>query len=118
MTEEPKAKEAAKSGDEAIIEFINPDPHFKCYSNSAQIVTTFWDFRFNFGEIVRVEKAERKLIIEQQATIVMSPQHAKALASALLRNLEAYEKQFGEIKSPPQEQREQGTAEAESTPRA
>ncbi len=80
------------------------------YANNAEIETSVWDFRLTFGEL---RKAGSKLVAEQSATIIMSPQHAKALAGVLASNVREYEKKVGEIKLP---MREEAPQPARQTP--
>ena len=68
----------------------------------ASIRTSVYDFAIEFGEVDKIEinKNQADMYVELKAGIVMSPQHAKAFFNILKKNLEEYEKQFGEIKLP------------------
>lgn len=82
------------------IQFITSDKYIKMYSNSVQLTVTPWDFTFSFGEI---KLPMEKPTVENQVGIVMSPQHAKALANILVGHVREYEKKVGEIKLPTEE---------------
>jgi Protein of unknown function (DUF3467) len=69
------------------------------YSNSAQLEVTPWDFTIVFGEIIR--SPDQPPQVEQQVSVVMSPQHAKALLGVLANNLQEYEKKVGGVISLP-----------------
>ncbi len=51
-----------------------------------------------FSEITAASEGSLKII--QNATVAMSPQHAKSFARSLTGQLNAYEQQFGEIRLP------------------
>ena len=79
------------------------------YANNIFIRTTPWDLQLIFGEILSVD--ERKLVIEQQLAINLSPQTAKSLLDVLDGQIQAYERQFGEIRyNPIQPQTEEPSA--------
>jgi len=65
------------------------------YINSAFIQASLYEFMFKFGL-----KTDQKKDAESVAIIRMSPQHAKVLGKLLVKNVEAYEKDVGEIKLP------------------
>jgi hypothetical protein len=70
------------------------------YANNTMIAMSTFDFSLIFGEITG--SIEGRLQIEQHTKIIMSPLHAKVLAKIFADNVDAYEKQFGEIKVPGQ----------------
>ena len=63
------------------------------YINSAFIQASLYEFMFKFGL-----KTDQKKDPESIAIIRMSPQHAKVLGKLLVKNVDAYEKDVGEIK--------------------
>ena len=65
------------------------------YINSAFIQASLYEFMFKFGL-----KTDQKKDPESIAIIRMSPQHAKVLGKLLVKNVDAYEKDVGEIKLP------------------
>lgn len=65
------------------------------YINSAFIQASLYEFMFKFGL-----KTDPKKDPESMVIIRMSPQHAKVLAKLLIKNVDAYEKDVGEIKLP------------------
>lgn len=65
------------------------------YINSAFIQASLYEFMFKFGL-----KTDQKKDAESVAIIRMSPQHAKVLGKLLVKNVDAYEKDVGEIKLP------------------
>lgn len=67
------------------------------YSNFALITHSPSELIVDFARILpNVPKAR------VHARIIMTPMHAKLLLRALSENIENYEKQFGEIKTPDQ----------------
>jgi hypothetical protein len=82
-------------GDE--IEHSESADFMKVYANSAQVQTSVWDVRLIFGEM---EVTQGRATVENSLMVIMSPQHAKALASALSNNIISYEQKIGEIKLP------------------
>jgi hypothetical protein len=75
------------------------------YSNSANVEATPWDFRIVFGELQKTGAGQISKI-EQHVAVTMSPQHAKALLGVLHKNVTEYEKHVGEIKLPPDPQKD------------
>lgn len=82
------------------------DSHFTAYSNALQVHITNWDFQFEFGEMQPV--SSETVQIRPVATLIMSPQHAKAMAGILSKNVAQYEKDFGEIRFEPADQKQTG----------
>ena len=69
------------------------------YSNSAEIGTSLWDIRINWGEIK--EATKERILVKHLATVYMSPSHAKAVAELLNEKIKEYEETFGPIPSRP-----------------
>jgi hypothetical protein len=71
------------------------------YCNNAQILTSSWDFNFEFSQLVPIpsEREGEPPVVSKNAVqrIVMSPQHAKAFSNILKQNVEQWEQQFGEL---------------------
>src|SRR5258706_14617568 len=65
------------------------------YVNQVQVTSSVFDIRLNLAEMIQEESGE--MALDEVATIVMSPQHAKALFLLLGSNITRWEKQFGEI---------------------
>ena len=65
------------------------------YVNSVQLVGTQWDIRIMFSALAG--DPQNGLRYEARAAVVMSPEHAKALAAALTQRIEQYEKANGVI---------------------
>jgi hypothetical protein len=72
------------------------------YANNANFKTSLWDLTIDFGVIVG-QSSTGGPKIQDVATVIMSPQHAKIFVEVLARNIQGYEEQFGEIPRPPQE---------------
>lgn len=87
-----------------VTSFSLPAPSSAAYCNGVQITISEWDVTCMFFHSVPVpgggpgEEAnvERRLV----HGVVMSPQHAKALALVLGRNVENWEARFGAIALP------------------
>jgi hypothetical protein len=91
------------------IEMRQSETFVSLYANNVSLRTTAWDIQLTFGEIQSVD--ERTLVIENQLAVNLSPQQAKALANALSGQVQAYERQFGEIRyTPIQPQTEESSA--------
>lgn len=69
---------------------------FNLYSNEIQIALSVFDVTLQFNHNVPDNK-------EVLGNITMSPQHAKALMSALVQNISKYEELFGTIPQPTEE---------------
>jgi hypothetical protein len=76
------------------------------YVNGLAIYYSPWDFSLMFlrglpseSPIERTESGELRFNVNYRIAqgVVMSPQHAKAMLSALAKNVEAYEREHGEI---------------------
>lgn len=76
------------------------------YVNGLAIYYSPWDFSLMFlrglpseSPIERSESGELRFNVNYRIAhgVVMSPQHAKAMLSALAKNVEAYEREHGEI---------------------
>ena len=67
------------------------------YSDFAIIGKNAMGFSFDFGQ--RMPSGDSISIVSR---IAMSPQHAKIFSEILRKNIELYEKNFGEIKTPNQ----------------
>lgn len=78
------------------VRFTRPADYPTAYANNAQVTMSNWDFRIDFGEVVSAD--DKEIVIQQRIGVVMSPQHTKALAQVLTKNVEEYEKSFGELK--------------------
>lgn len=101
MAQEPEAPGLEAPGPEGpgpgeLIEWIKGQQEVpSVYANHVQVSTGPWDFVIMLGEIVRLDDgdvAARKIV-----QITMSPQHAKAMAEVLARQIARYEERFGEL---------------------
>ena len=77
---------------------LSPD-YVKIYANQSEFALTPWDLQIQLG-FVHGEGAG--LVIEEVASLAMSPQHAKAFALAVITNVKLWEQTYGEIKLPRQ----------------
>jgi len=76
---------------------IMPDyPTPEAYANNTEVSYTIYDFLMRFALI---DNEGKKPVVNMR----LSPQHAKVLAMILNSNVEAYEKQLGEIVLPKRE---------------
>ena len=75
-------------------------PEFRVvYANSVRFAAAPWDLSLVFGQTI-VDQVD-DLHIEDRVTVTLSPQTARAMADILNKNLEDYERQFGEIRYTP-----------------
>ena len=65
------------------------------YANTAQGAYTPWDVQITFG---RLDTLDNEPAIAELVTVVMSPQHAKALLRVLESAIRGFEGKHGEIK--------------------
>ena len=70
------------------------------YCNNVNILPSFWDFTFEFSQMVPLgqqEDGSPLLSHEPVERLVMSPQHAKAFSEALVNSINQWEQQFGQL---------------------
>jgi hypothetical protein len=71
------------------------------YTNDTQVQLSPWDVRLIFGIIDRPPSADNPTIhVTAVGEVRMSPQHAKRVATILLRQLKTYEETVGPIPQP------------------
>ena len=87
------------------------------YANQIQVGFTPWDIQMMFRNVYIVDTG--KTTIENVATIIMSPQHAKVMTQILIQHIMDYERQHGVItlNLGQSEDDEQGEAEVEEKPK-
>jgi uncharacterized protein DUF3467 len=69
------------------------------YTNTARVTSSFYDVQIVFSEVRQTGPSE--VTTRAHVAVVMSPEHAKALAEALNTTIEQYEAQFGKLRSVP-----------------
>ena len=74
--------------------------HVSIYVNQSEFGITPWDVHIMLGKIQGT--TPEGFALEELATVIMSPQHAKAFMYALASNLQIWEDQFGSIQLPQQ----------------
>ena len=72
------------------------------YVNSAQVRVTPYDFQLLLGQTTEPGPGNT-IVVNNLVTVVMSPQHAKALADILSRHVQAFEILMGQIQVGPRE---------------
>jgi hypothetical protein len=93
----PQAKGGGKT--ERAIELRRDEHHVTAYSNTAAVAIGFFEIRIAFGEIV--QSGPEKLVLDNNVTVIMSPEHAKRLVTVLETNVRQYEERFGKIRDMP-----------------
>jgi hypothetical protein len=68
------------------------------YANTCRVGIGPWDIRISFGQVVEI--APGRSVNEDEVTIIMSPQQAKAVLQGWKESIERYEAAFGEIPNP------------------
>ena len=68
------------------------------YANAVRTVVSVYDITLIVGQIGFREDGEAEM--RETVRLNLSPQHAKALAAVLTRNVLSYEEQFGVIQLP------------------
>ena len=66
------------------------------YANVSRVALSPWDLRIVFGQSIEGEKPGT-LIARDMLTVLMSPQHAKALLESWILAIKTYEDNFGAI---------------------
>lgn len=89
--------EELRAADVAKIERTGELPSL--YVNSVESKVSFFDIQLVLGFTEEI-RPDQSVLVKNLVTIVMSPQHAKALREALIVNIEAYERAFGVIQMP------------------
>lgn len=70
-------------------------PDYKnLYINATRMSISPWDIRIAVGQVVEIDGKNTN---EDAATIVMSPQHAKAFLASLQKSFDLYEERFGKV---------------------
>jgi hypothetical protein len=65
------------------------------YANHTQIAASIFDFRLQFGQILKADQDE--LRVKFMTTVFLSPQHMKAFLALLNQKVHDWEQQYGEI---------------------
>jgi len=98
MTEEIKTiveSIADKTQEITSLPQVRGENYLSIYSNSVNLILSPWDIRMIFGELR--DNGNQQMVIENRASIVMSPQHAKAFLVVLTNHMKSYEAQHGTI---------------------
>lgn len=77
---------------------IRTDRFRQIYANNMAVNFSSWDLGITFGEIAG--EREGKTLIEETVRVLMTKEIAKVLGIILKNHIDAYEKQFGEIRLP------------------
>ncbi len=67
----------------------------KHYVNNTLVTTSLYDVKLVFGQVVNANG--NKLLVDPEVIVFMSPQHAKAIALMLDKQIKAYEERNGPI---------------------
>lgn len=76
---------------------VKSPEHKNLYVNSSRMGISPYDVRMIVGQVVEIAEGQ---VNEDHATIIMSPEHAKAFLRNLEKTIASYEENFGEIKDP------------------
>jgi hypothetical protein len=86
--------------------FTTPTPstqtqvEFGQYVNGISVMTSQWDFVFDFQQMTilgKSEEGEPQVALRHVERLIMSPQHAKAFHAVLTETLQRYEASFGVV---------------------
>jgi hypothetical protein len=69
------------------------------YVNTTRIASSFFDIQMHLGETIQTSNMEE--LTRARVIVVMTPEHAKALADLLTKTLDDYEVQFGQLRRLP-----------------
>src|SRR3989304_820553 len=67
------------------------------YVNSSRMAVSPWDVRLTVGQVI---EAAGRQVNQDEATLIMSPQHAKQFLQSLEKTIRQYEEMFGAIPEP------------------
>ena len=88
-----------------IVETQKVDTFPTFYCNQTRLAMSQWDVTIDIGQAdffkMTREEGSANLPVEFKARIVMSLQHAKAFALALMQNIQKYENDFGPLATQP-----------------
>lgn len=91
---EPKVIETPDLG--ALVDPSFAGPQYRqIYSNSTRMAVTPWDISVTFSSVSF--SMTGPLPVQDEVTVVVSPQHAKVLARNWAKTIEVYEKKYGAI---------------------
>jgi hypothetical protein len=106
---EASREEASITKEFPYLPVVRAEEFVELYANYVSFATSPWDLTIMFGRTVADDP--RNPHLEQRASVSLSPQTAKAMAHMLVRNLQNYEQQYGEIRyTPVQPQTEEPSA--------
>ena len=72
------------------------------YVNNVEMIVGSFDFQIRLNRAIEVTDDE--ILVINQGTLAMSPQHARSLIGILASGLERYDEQFAEAPPPPVEE--------------
>jgi len=107
MADETSPQDQSKEHQEEVsitaqlgfLSIVRSEAFVEVYANYVSCATSPWDITLMFARTVADNPNNPRL--EQRASVSLSPQTAKAMAHMLLRNLQGYEQQYGEIRYTP-----------------
>jgi hypothetical protein len=96
VSENGNHKDDVAPATQRVATYQNPEEELEWrYANSVSVGMSIWDMRIRFAFAVVANDEVLKL--RDVASIILSPQHAKALADLLNTRLNKYEEQFGPL---------------------
>ena len=117
MAEEEQTDDQSEGRQEEIsitkqlgyLSVVRSEKFVEVYANYVSCATSPWDLTIMFARTVADNPDHPRL--EQHESVSLSPQTAKAMVHMLVRNLQSYEQQYGEIRyAPIQPQTEEPSA--------
>ena len=95
----PAAKKKASKANDAVTftKSLEELPSF--YVNNTNVMVSAYDFKLIFSKIV--EPTDNGVLVDPQTIVFMSPQHAKAVADLLTKQIKIYEEKTGQHLSEP-----------------
>jgi len=85
----------------ATVNRTRSDRYATIYTNNVQVSISLYDVRLLLNDVVSATQS--RIDVEEQAAIVMSPEHARDVSEALRRALAQYEERFGPIRPSPEQ---------------
>lgn len=98
-TEKSKGEHYALPPADRLMRQIDHPEKPTLYANNVGLRSSIWDFTLDFGMIT--EANDNEIVVQNLATMVLSPAHAKTVAKLLSRHVEQYEAEFGVLPEPP-----------------
>jgi|ERR1017187_4389462 hypothetical protein len=83
------------------------------YSNNVQVGVSYYDLRIHFNDVVAASK--ESIAVEELITVVLAPEQARDLLSALQRTMLQYTDKFGPLRPAPSGPAKETTSDSDKS---